>query len=154
MDNMEQASETEIPDNLTFVDPKDWEDRLISYLTSLYPDSLAELTAGRLPEHLFNLSEDDMFADDEQPVSQDAPVVSTRSDTPQSLAEARRSPEWPSWLEATKIEAKTQDEKCVYEIIDRDTILEKALVLDGRWVYARKLNNTGQTVKFKARWVI
>lgn len=75
-------------------------------------------------------------------------------DTPESLEEAKRSPEWSQWRAAMEEESANQRRMGVYSMVNRADLPQDTKVLNGRWVFARKLDNNGDTTRFKARWVV
>lgn len=69
---------------------------------------------------------------------------------PNSLAEAKRSPNWPQWEEAMNEEIKSLMEKNTWSIVPLPPGVK---TIPCRWVYALKFAPDGTIIRFKARLV-
>lgn len=134
-----------------------WENRLISHLARHDPHSLDDLAAGRFATSdpdVFSLLTNELFEDETEDADTNPTtdlVISSHTDTPQSLPQARDSPDWPHWKAAMDAEVDKLQAMGTYLIVQKTKDMS---VLTGKWVFARKLNNNGQTIRFKARWVV
>jgi hypothetical protein len=78
-------------------------------------------------------------------------------DNPQTLAEAMARPDAPKWLEAVQSELTSLNQNGTWEIVkikDLPAHIRKSLkALGTKWVFKIK-NETGDTIRYKARLVI
>jgi hypothetical protein len=72
------------------------------------------------------------------------------SGEPESLEEAKRSPEWPEWEKAIKIELGQLTEMGTWKLIEKS---KDAIPISNKWVFLKKLNKHGEIIKYKARLV-
>ena len=68
----------------------------------------------------------------------------------ESLEEAKRSPEWPEWEKAIKIELDQLTEMGTWNLVDKPT---EAVPISNKWVFLNKFNKNGEIIKYKARLV-
>jgi transposase InsO family protein len=71
-------------------------------------------------------------------------------ENPKTIAEARKSPEWPEWEKAVLAELEQLKEMNVWELIDRP---EGRSPIGNKWVFVKKYNKDGDLTKYKARLV-
>jgi hypothetical protein len=71
-------------------------------------------------------------------------------DNPQTLKEAKESPDWPQWQEAMKAEIDQFASMGTYTLEDMPKDRE---AVKNRWVFLRKYDSEGKIVKYKARLV-
>src|SRR5258708_15775785 len=69
---------------------------------------------------------------------------------PNSIAEARKSPEWPEWEKAISTELEMLHEKNTWELSD---IPAERTAIGNRWVFTKKFDEHGNLSRFKARLV-
>ena len=72
-------------------------------------------------------------------------------DEPLSLKEAIARPDWPKWMEAMKTEIESHTENGTLELTEAP---KDRRVITGRWVFKLKKDRHGNTLKYKARWVV
>ena len=72
------------------------------------------------------------------------------SGEPESLEEAKRSPEWPEWEKAIKVELDQLTEMGTWNLVDKST---EAIPISNKWVFLKKFNKDGEIIKYKARLV-
>jgi hypothetical protein len=77
--------------------------------------------------------------------------TSLGGDDPKTLAEAKKSPEWPEWEKAVNIELQQLKDMGVWELVDPE---DDVIPLANKWVLTRKYNKLGELVKYKARLVV
>ena len=79
--------------------------------------------------------------------------VHTQDSTiPKNLCQAQQSKEWPQWQEAMKVEMKNMETMEAWtEIVDHLPAGKTAI--DTIWIYAKKYNEHGEFLKYKARLV-
>lgn len=144
--------ETEPESNALFDIRKGWQDSTIAYLAQHEPHFLQNLIDGKfepMPELTDQMMQAAIFEDDE-PAPADAPVLSMHTDIPNNIAEAMSSPDWKFWLQAMNIKADTLDDMRTYHRVPREVWMK---IISARFVFARKFNSTGGTIRFRARWV-
>ncbi|EDN10314.1 predicted protein [Histoplasma mississippiense (nom. inval.)] len=142
---LEIAQSSELPEELDVLDAADgWQHCLLRHLAKVKPDVLKMIANGDLEE----LVEND---EPEDPANEDDPVLSTLTDRPTTVAEAKRSPDWDYWYEAMKKEVSMFENKQTYIVVEKTPGMD---ILTGKWVFDRKLNNKGETIRFRARWVV
>ncbi|KAF4772601.1 hypothetical protein HAV15_012150 [Penicillium sp. str.  len=71
-------------------------------------------------------------------------------ESPETLTEAKASPFWPWWHQATKSEISQFKIIGVWKPVRPP---KGSKILTGRWVFKLKTDANGRPVKFKARWV-
>ena len=71
-------------------------------------------------------------------------------DNPKTIAEARKSHEWPEWEKAIRAELDQLKEMSVWELVDRP---EGRIPIGNKWVLVKKYNKQGDLIKYKARLV-
>ena len=75
---------------------------------------------------------------------------------PQTYREATNSPEGENWKKTIESELNSLREKGLFEVVARKSLQTQKSnrnILDSRWIFKRKVNESGN-VKFKARLVI
>ena len=72
------------------------------------------------------------------------------SGEPESLEEAKRSPEWSEWEKAIKIELDQLTNMGTWKLVDAP---KEAILISNKWVFLKKLNKEGEVLKYKARLV-
>ena len=72
---------------------------------------------------------------------------------PQTLKEALQSPDRDQWLQAVHEELAAMEANDVYEVINAADVPNATKLLSSRMVFKRKLDEQGNIVKYKARWV-
>lgn len=70
--------------------------------------------------------------------------------TPVTHEEALKSEECKNWLDAMKIELEALMRNDTWELVD---LPKDRKAIKNRWVFARKTDNTGETIRYKARLV-
>ncbi|EDN07098.1 conserved hypothetical protein [Histoplasma mississippiense (nom. inval.)] len=148
---------SELPEELDVLDAADgWQHCLLRHLAKVKPDVLKMIANGDLegaidPTYLLD-NETELVENDEpeDPANEDDPVLSTLTDRPTTVAEAKRSPE-DYWYEAMKKEVSMFENKQTYIVVEKTPGMD---ILTGKWVFDRKLNNKGETIRFRARWVV
>ena len=70
---------------------------------------------------------------------------------PNTFNEVMESSEASLWKQATDEEINNMRRNKVFKLLKREKHMK---VLDGRWVFARKLGPTGEVIRHKARWVV
>ncbi|EDN04276.1 conserved hypothetical protein [Histoplasma mississippiense (nom. inval.)] len=149
---------SELPEELDVLDAADgWQHCLLRHLAKVKPDVLKMIANGDLegaidPTYLLD-NETELVENDEpeDPANEDDPVLSTLTDRPTTVAEAKRSPDWDYWYEAMKKEVSMFENKQTYIVVEKTPGMD---ILTGKWVFDRKLNNKGETIRFRARWVV
>ena len=76
--------------------------------------------------------------------------IDTNDDCPKTYDEAMMSKDRHKWLAAMKDELQSQGEQGTWILVDKP---QKARVLQGRWVFKKKLKADGTVDRYKARWV-
>ncbi|EGC48719.1 nucleolar protein NOP2 [Histoplasma capsulatum var. duboisii H88] len=146
---------SELPQELDVLDAADgWQHCLLRHLAKVKPDILKMIANGDLEgaiDPTYLLDDETQLGDDEDCVNEDDPVLSTLTDRPTTMAEAKRSPDWDYWLEAMKKEVSMFERKKTYIVVEKTPEMD---ILTGKWVFDRKLNNKGETIRFRARWVV
>jgi len=69
---------------------------------------------------------------------------------PNSVAEARASPEWPDWEKAVKTELDMLSEKETWRLVD---LPPGRKAIGNRWVFTKKFDECGNLSRYKARLV-
>ena len=69
---------------------------------------------------------------------------------PNSVAEARASPEWPEWEKAVKTELDMLSEKGTWQLVD---LPPGRKAIGNRWVFTKKFDEHGNLSRYKARLV-
>jgi Reverse transcriptase (RNA-dependent DNA polymerase) len=69
---------------------------------------------------------------------------------PQTLAEAKRSPDWLHWQQAMQEEIQTLEKAGTWEVVEA---LPNANIIGSKWVWQIKKNAAGEVEHFKARLV-
>lgn len=147
----------ELPDELDVMEPKKgWQHSLLTYLHKEKPDIMKQLVDGNLAgllEPSYLATEQDILVEPEaeKNIQDNEPVLSTLTDQPATLADAKQSPDWNHWQQAIQQEVNGFQEKNTYTLMERQQGMK---VLTGKWVFNRKLNTKGETVRFRARWVV
>lgn len=77
--------------------------------------------------------------------------IQTQQDIPKTVNQARKSKEWPAWEKAMQTELASMKERTVFGPPQDRTHAMKPI--RSKWVYARKLNPQGETIRYKARLV-
>ena len=77
--------------------------------------------------------------------------IQTGGDEPKSLAEAKRSPEWPEWEHAVQDELTQLQKKGTWKLVDAP---KNAVPIANRWVFTKKYNKFGDLLKYKGRLVV
>jgi hypothetical protein len=77
-------------------------------------------------------------------------VANLTSEDPQTLTEARESPEWPEWEKAILSELDQLQQKNTWILAD---IPEEWVPVKNKWVFVKKYNKEGLLMKYKARLV-
>jgi hypothetical protein len=72
------------------------------------------------------------------------------SGEPESLEEAKRSPEWNEWEKAIKVELDQLTEMGTWILVDKP---DDAIPISNKWVFLKKLNKNSEIIKYKARLV-
>ena len=90
--------------------------------------------------------DDDIFTSDEQ----FANSAIIPGDELHSLAEARRSPDWPEWEKAAKSEYNQLLDMGTWKLVDKPL---DAIPIANKWTFVKKRNKAGEIVKYKARLV-
>ena len=72
------------------------------------------------------------------------------SGEPESLEEAKRSPEWPEWEKVIKIKLDQLTEMGTWNLVDKPT---EAVPISNKWVFLKKFNKNGEIKKYKA-WLV
>ena len=72
------------------------------------------------------------------------------SGEPESLEEAKRSPEWSEWEKAIKSELDQLQNMGTWILVDKP---KDAIPISNKWVFSKKLNKNGKVLKYKARLV-
>lgn len=120
-----------------------WKPNLLSFL-SLHFDAL--------PDPLYlELESEIAQVDQELPVATDLPVKRWGTDKPATLNDARKSPDWHFWEAAIHEQIDRMESLQIYTVVDHPG--KDHPVIPSRWVFARKPDNSGRTVRFRARWV-
>lgn len=78
-------------------------------------------------------------------------VVLVDDPVPNSITAARLTPEWPQWLAAIESEMKSLQKRNVFG--DITDLPQGKSIVGYRWVFAKKRNDKGVVVRFKARLV-
>ncbi|EER28295.1 copia-like retrotransposon family protein [Coccidioides posadasii C735 delta SOWgp] len=155
--SLTEAEYVELPEEYDYIDPLNgWQHKLLAYLAKEKPEIMKKLADGELEalEPTYLGEEQEILSDateEEEANGAELPVLSTRTDIPKSIAEAKRSEEWLYWKEALDVEVSKLQEKGTWILVEKEPQMQ---ILSGKWVFDRKLNNTGGTVRFKARWVV
>lgn len=80
-------------------------------------------------------------------------VLSTESDVPATLKEARESRDWPYWDQGIKEEIAKLETMGTYTIVEKPEVKD-CKILSGKWVFDRKTDDKEHTIRFRARWVV
>ena len=72
------------------------------------------------------------------------------SDSLISLANAKKSPDWPKWEEAIRVELEVLGGMRTWVLVDKPP---DAVPIANKWVFMTKTNNTGEIIKYKAQLV-
>jgi hypothetical protein len=141
----EEDLETNTNANVTWYKPaKGFKEDYHALHTTEDPDQDSESDPTDLPTNLpTDLPIPDPSTEDE--------VLSTDTSIPQSLAEAKRSSEWPYWYADCVREINQFKRRGTWRLVEQVPGMK---VLTGKWVFDWKLNNKGETIRFKARWVV
>jgi hypothetical protein len=89
--------------------------------------------------------DDDTLTSEEQANSAIIP-----GDELHSLAEARRSPDWPEWEKAAQSEYNQLLEMGTWKLVDKPP---DAVPIANKWTFVKKRNKAGEIIKYKARLV-
>jgi hypothetical protein len=79
---------------------------------------------------------------------------STVSDDPQTLEEAKASPNWKHWKVAIGREYKSLLRKKTWSLQKRSQVPRDQKVLRGKLVFKTKRDKNGKILKYKVRWVV
>jgi hypothetical protein len=90
----------------------------------------------------------DPYVDEYEEPNQSFAVGS--SGEPESLEEAKRSPEWPEWEKAIKIELDQLTNMGTWDLVNKPI---DAVPISNKWVFIKKYNKDGEITKYKARLV-
>ena len=77
-------------------------------------------------------------------------AIHSEKDEPKSLAEAKKSPEWPEWEHAVKEELAQLLRKGTWKLIKSPA---DAVPITNKWVFTKKYNKEGDLIKYKA-WLV
>jgi hypothetical protein len=69
---------------------------------------------------------------------------------PLTLEEAQKSPKWPEWNKAIKIELEQLQQTGTWKLVDCP---KDAVPISNKWVFVTKYNKEGELQKYKARLV-
>ena len=73
---------------------------------------------------------------------------------PETLEEAKASPDWPKWKAAISSEYRALRRKKTWTLMKRNQVPKGQKVLHGRLVFKKKSNKEGTLERFKVRWVV
>ena len=90
--------------------------------------------------------DDDIYTSDEQYVN--SAIIP--GDELHSLAEARKSPDWPEWEKAAESEYNQLLNMGTWKLVDKPS---DAIPIANKWTFVKKRNKAGEIVKYKARLV-
>ena len=68
-----------------------------------------------------------------------------------SLAEAKRSPDWPEWEKSIKEELNTLDGKGTWELVQKPP---GVVPISNKWTFVRKRDKEGEISRYRARLVV
>jgi hypothetical protein len=77
-------------------------------------------------------------------------VANLASEDPQSLTEARESPDWPEWEKAIHIELDQLNYRKTWTLVDPP---KKHNIIKNKWVFVHKYDKLGKLTKYKAQLV-
>jgi Reverse transcriptase (RNA-dependent DNA polymerase) len=69
---------------------------------------------------------------------------------PFTLAEARKSPDWPEWEKAISVELKQLQQMGIWKLV---SCPKDAVLIANKWVFLIKYNKQGELIKYKAQMV-
>jgi len=96
----------------------------------------------------------DPFPDEEEAgianIERDHAFAALPDDDCQTLAQARRSPEWPEWERAIQSELAQLQRMGTWKLIDKP---HDAIPIANKFVFAKKRDKEGHIIKYKARLV-
>ena len=75
----------------------------------------------------------------------------TSTNIPKTYKQAMESPNSKEWLEAIQSEEASLRENNTWTLVKP---LKEAHILHGRWVFSQKIAENGQSIRYKARWVV
>ena len=70
---------------------------------------------------------------------------------PTSIQDAKKSPNWPNWLEAIKSELNSLNQRQVFGPVQECP--DGARTVGSRWIFTRKRDTSGKIIRYKARLV-
>lgn len=82
-----------------------------------------------------------------------AELVKKQIPEPRSIAEAKRTKEWPYWKAAIEDELKSLDENETWELIPKSELPANKKCVNSRWVLKVKYHANGNIERYKARLV-
>jgi hypothetical protein len=74
-------------------------------------------------------------------------ALNVASEDPQSLTEARESPDWPEWEKAIHIELDQLNQRKTWTLVDPP---KECNIIKNKWVFIRKYDKLGILTKYKA----
>ncbi|KZZ91998.1 Reverse transcriptase, RNA-dependent DNA polymerase [Ascosphaera apis ARSEF 7405] len=127
----------------------DWRSLLLRRVSEHYPHVLTDLAHNGLQA----LPDDFKLEDreDHHDSGMDLTVLSTYTDIPTTMKDVLASPDKDHWLKAMADEVDNMKSRGVYEEVEWSPEMK---VISGKFVYDRKTNPEGATLRFKARWVV
>ena len=91
---------------------------------------------------------DDPFWDENEEI--DSTYTVSPSGEPESLEEAKRSPEWDEWEKAIKVELDQLTKMGTWKLEEKP---KDAIPISNKWVFLKKYNKNCEILKYKARLV-
>jgi hypothetical protein len=66
---------------------------------------------------------------------------------PFTLAEAKKSPDWPEWEKAISVELEQLQQMSTWKLV---SCPKDAVQIANKWVFLTKYNKQGELIKYKA----
>lgn len=141
---------------LDVIDPLTWECPIAYHMKRHFPEKVKDLANGdfdSIPESSLMMNEQRVISNDAQEDESEDNIISEENDIPETLMDAKRSKDWHHWDRAMKEEIAKLEAMGTYTIVEKPKTTD-ARILTGKWVFDRKRDNKGRTLRFRARWVV
>jgi hypothetical protein len=95
----------------------------------------------------FNLEEGHHIMSSDELINATLNVANLASEDPQSLTEARESPDWPEWEKAIHIELDQLNQRKTWTLVDPP---KEHNIIKNKWVFIQEYDKLGILTKYKA----